>query len=392
MLNFETNLEKGSGLIRGHHQTRKPRGMSAFQADIFPRISRELAACGTLAIDRHGAALCGALAKLLGDGNSAEAAARLLAATPAHGLFYCHKCKMRAAPVVCTAQDASLSDEKQRLCPLCARRSLGACVDYVTELQVDVQRVAFLLTAAHPQLPLVTHPSIAELSSTLNKQCITKLGAGSPKTLAEFDELIQELHPSVLSALKRNNTYKRFNPLWTTSGCYIERVVMDCLGCFDPFQQYVLPTIHPSDIAMMFVCTHLNGSAFTGLHVDWLEAVNIAFAIPTLNGEVLMHALAVWMFIMPWALEAAGAAAVEMGRLLHDKKRWTPDDMFKLQELPNFKIAADGSVAAHFPAYVEAVDSVLIPFFVHDDVRLALAQDYGEVSCRAVLGLLRQYF
>lgn len=59
---------------------------------------------------------------------------------------------------------------------------------------------------------------------------------------------------------------------------------------------------------------------------------------------------------------------------------------------PNFKIAADGSVAAHFPAYVEAVDSVLIPFFVHDDVRLALAQDYGEVSCRAVLGLLRQYF
>lgn len=78
--------------------------MSAFQPDIFPRISRELAACGTLAIDRHGAALCGALAKLLGDGNSAEAAARLLAATPAHGLFYCHNCKMRAAPVVCTAQ------------------------------------------------------------------------------------------------------------------------------------------------------------------------------------------------------------------------------------------------------------------------------------------------
>lgn len=61
---------------------------------------------------------------------------------------------------------------------------------------------------------------------------------------------------------------------------------MDCLGCFDPFQQYVSPTTHPSDIAMMFVCTHLNQSAFTGLHVDWLEAVNIAFAIPTLNDEV----------------------------------------------------------------------------------------------------------
>jgi hypothetical protein len=54
-------------------------------------------------------------------------------------------------------------------------------------------------------------------------------------------------------------------------------------------------------------------STFTGIHLDWTEAFNVAFAV---GSNVPADAvLAVWVFIAPWAIQAADVWLKQQGRL-----------------------------------------------------------------------------